>query len=99
MKKILAFSLILALLSAAALAQSRPANRSLDNRLRRNTVSVRLVRPETLQLRKQLFRYEVIRRRVYQDEIVTPYERRKLIKARRQAKRSAEAEKGRKRFI
>jgi hypothetical protein len=69
MKKILVFSLILVLTSAAASAQARPGFG-----VRKGQIS----RPEKFELRKNVSRNLILRRRAQRDGIVTPMERRRI---------------------
>ena len=72
MKKIIIFSLILVLTSMAASAQSR------GNGLRKG----QLTRTEKMELRKDVFRNEVIRKRAHRDGVITPMERRRIHRSR-----------------
>ena len=83
MKKILSLGLILVLLSAAASAQVRPRDRFRGYRIQRNFNSGLLTRPERFELRKDAFRYQMLERKTRRDGIVTPFERRRLHRARR----------------
>jgi hypothetical protein len=84
MKKILVFSLILVLISAAALAQRPRAtfpnvrpNARPNIRLNNN----QLTWGENKQLRKDAVRYHTMKRRAGRDGRITPIERRKLRRA------------------
>ena len=87
MKKILVFSLILVLISAAASAQVRSratfSNVRPNIRLNNN----QLTWGEKKELRKDAVRYHMIKRRAGRDGIVTPIERRKLRRAECDARR------------
>ncbi len=83
MKKILLFSLILALVSASASAQS--VGRS---RVRKQGIGQgQLTRIEKMELRKDVVRNQVMRKRARRDGIVTPIERRRLHRAQCETRR------------
>jgi hypothetical protein len=77
MKKILGISLILLALSVTASAQ--------NNRRHRPQFNTR----ERLELRQDALRYHMLERRVERDGRVTPFERRRLQKARMNTRRDA----------
>jgi hypothetical protein len=72
MKKILVFSLILVLVSAAASAQARPGIGA-----RKGQIS----RPEKFELRKDVSRSLILRKRAHRDGVITPFERRRIHRA------------------
>jgi hypothetical protein len=81
MKKILSLCALLVLLSVAASAQTRSGN------IRRARIArVQVTRPERLELRKDAFRYESLQRRSRRDGMVTPLERKRLHKAKRETR-------------
>jgi hypothetical protein len=80
MKKIFSLCALLVLLSVAASAQTRNSN------IRRARPRVQVTRPERLELRKDVFRYEALQRRSHRDGVVTPLERRRLHKEKRETR-------------
>jgi len=83
MKKVLLFSLILVLISAAASAQIRPRSRVSNFRPQNNQIT----RGERQEIRKDAFRYQVMKRKAGRDGLVTPIERKKLRGARCETRR------------
>ena len=79
MKKLVLLSKILALLTTAAPAQMRN-----EDRLRRQ-----LIRPERLELRKSILRYELLTRKTQRDGMVAPIERKRFQKLKRYNRRKA----------
>jgi hypothetical protein len=75
MKKILVFSLILVLISAAASAQAGPGSRFRKQGMYRGFNQGQLTRPEKFELRKDVYRTQLLQRRARRDGIVTPVER------------------------
>jgi hypothetical protein len=89
MKKILVFSLLLTLISAAASAQARPGNRFRKQGIHRGISQGQLNRPEKMELRKDVFRNQVIKKRARRDGIVTPIERRRIHRSKCDTRRDA----------
>ena len=83
MKKILLFSLFLVLISAAATAQIRPRGRVSNFRPRNNQITW----GEKKEIQKDAVRYQMIKRKASRDGMVTPFERRKLRRAKCDARR------------
>jgi len=75
MKKILLFSLLLVLLSAAASAQAGPGSHYRKMRTEKGFNDGRLTRSERFELRKDGRRTQLLERRARRDGIVTPVER------------------------
>jgi hypothetical protein len=75
MKKIIAFSLILVILSAAASAQAGPGSHFRRPGIQRGFYDGRLTRPERFELRKDVYRTQILQRRARRDGIITPVER------------------------
>lgn len=69
MKKILAFSFILVIMSVAVSAQRGP-----DIGLRKGNLN----RYEKMELRKDVVRTQVLKKRTGRDGVVTPFERRRI---------------------
>ena len=87
MKKIISLSIVLVLLAAAATAQRGPGDRIRKQRLHNH---YRQITPlERFDLRKDVFRYEVIQRRARRDGVVTPFERRRLHKTKTNIRQEA----------
>lgn len=84
MKKILALGLILVIFSAAASAQ-RPRGTFYNIRPNNNQLSW----GEKRELRKDAMRYHIIKRRATRDGVVTPFERKKLRRAKCEGRRDA----------
>lgn len=78
MKKILIFSLILVFISASASAQARSGSRFRKQGTQRGFNQGQFTRPERFELRKDVYRTQVLQRRVRRDGIVTPIERRRI---------------------
>lgn len=87
MKKILALSLILIVLSAAASAQAGPGSPFRKHRMQRGFKNGQITRSERFELRKDAVRYQITKRRATRDGIVTPFERKKLRKAKCEGRR------------
>ncbi|MBI5858890.1 MAG: hypothetical protein HZB42_14760 [Sphingobacteriales bacterium] len=87
MKKILALSLVLIVLSAAASAQAGPGSQFRKYRVQRGYNNGQLTRSEKFELRKDVVRYQTMKRRATRDGVVTPFERRKLRKAKCEGRR------------
>lgn len=81
MKKILALSIGLVLLTVAASAQVRSSD-GIRNR-RANVTHREVTRPEKRELRKDAFRYDRMRHKSRRDGRVSPMERRRLHQAKR----------------
>lgn len=81
MKKILVFSLLLVLVSAAASAQAGPGSRFRKQGIQRGFSQGQLSRPEKMELRKDVFRNQLLKHKARRDGIVTPIERRRLKRA------------------
>jgi len=81
MKKILVFSLILVLISAAASAQAGPGSRFRKQGTQRGFNQGQLSRTEKYELRQDIYRNQILKRRVRRDGVVTPIERRRLHRA------------------
>ena len=81
MKKIVALSLILIVLSFAASAQGGFGKGFRKHRLERGFNSGQINRPERMELRKDALRYEMLERKTRRDGVVTPFERKRLRKA------------------
>lgn len=78
MKKILVFSLILVLISEAASAQAVPGSRFRKQGIQRGFNQGQLTRPEKMELRKDVFRNQILQRKARRDGVVTPLERRRI---------------------
>jgi hypothetical protein len=78
MKKITVLSLLLVLLSFAASAQLRPGLRPYKHQL---------TRPEKMEIRRDVARYQMLKRQVGRDGVVTPMERRRLHRAKCEVRR------------
>ncbi|HWR31952.1 MAG TPA: hypothetical protein VN451_00385 [Chitinophagaceae bacterium] len=75
MKKIVVFSLLLVLISAAASAQAGPGIRHRKQGMQRGFNQGQLTRPERFELRKDVRRSQILVHRSRRDGIVTPVER------------------------
>jgi hypothetical protein len=75
------------LISVASSAQIRPTDRFRSQRMESGFNRGQLTRCEKLELRKDQIRYQMSRRRATKDGIVTPMERRRLSKMRRNDRR------------
>lgn len=84
MKKILVFSLILVFISASASAQAGPGSR-----FRKQGIQRQLTRPEKFELRKDIYRTQILQRRARRDGIVTPIERRMIHRSKCDTRRDA----------
>ena len=84
MKKILAISFIMLLISAAATAQSARRYRTRESGIRSNISG-----SERVQLRRDVFRYRTAKRAAGRDGRIGPLERRKLHKMRCRTRRDA----------
>jgi hypothetical protein len=89
MKKILVFSLLLVLLSAAASAQTGPEKKFRKMRTERGFNDGRLTRAERFELRKDARRTQILERRARRDGIVTPIEKIRIHRSRSHARREA----------
>jgi hypothetical protein len=78
MKKILLFSFILVLISATVSAQAGPGGRYRKQGIQRGINQGQFTRPEKFQLRKDVFRNQLLQRRTRRDAVVTPMERRRI---------------------
>jgi hypothetical protein len=78
MKKIIVFSLLLVLIAAAASAQAGPGSRFRKQGMQRGFNQGQFTRPEKFELRKDVFRNQILKRRALRDGIVTPMERRRI---------------------
>jgi len=78
MKKILLFSLILVLISAAASAQAGPGSRFRNQGMQRGFNQGQITRAERFELRKDVFRNQILRKRARRDGVITPIERRRI---------------------
>lgn len=87
MKKFVALGLILILLSAAASAQMDPGGQFRRHRMQRGYNSGQITRPERFELRKDAVRYQLLKRRAARDGVVSPFERRKLRRAKCEGRR------------
>lgn len=87
MKKIISLSIVLVLLAAAASAQRGPENRIRKHRLHNNYHQITPL--ERLDLRRDAFHYKAMQHRVRRDGVVTPFERRRLHKAKTHLRREA----------
>ena len=84
MKKILVFSLILVLISADSSAQT-----VRGSRFQRGFNQGQLSRPERFELRKDIYRTQVLQRRSRRDGIVTPVERSRIQRSKCDTRRDA----------
>lgn len=89
MKKILAFSLILVLISAAASAQAGPGILFRKQGTQRGFNQNQLTRPEKMELRKDVYRTQIMQRKARRDGVVTPIERRKIHRSKCDTRRDA----------
>jgi hypothetical protein len=89
MKKILVFSLILVLISAAASAQAGPGSRFGKQRIQRGFSQGQFSRPEKMELRKDVFRNQILKRRAHRDGVITPIERRRIHRSKCDTRRDA----------
>lgn len=80
MKKITVLSLILVMLSFAASAQLRPGLRQHNRQFTRS---------EKMELRRDAVRLQMMKRQTGRDGVVTPIERRRLHRAKCEARRDA----------
>ena len=87
MKKIIALSLILTVLSVAASAQAGPENRVVKSRMERGFSNGKVTRPERRAIGRDLLRYKMMQRRAKKDGRITPLERRRLHRAKCEARR------------
>jgi len=101
MKKILVFSLILVLMSAAASAQEGSGSRFRKQGMQRSFNQGQLTRPEKFELRKDVYRSQIMQRRSRRDGVVTPIERRRIHRSKCDTRRDAFRfrHNGRRRFI
>lgn len=89
MKKILVFSLILVLISAAASAQAGPGSRFRKQGIQRGFNQGQLSRPEKFELRKDVYRSQILQRKARRDGVVTPIERRRIHRSKCDTRRDA----------
>jgi hypothetical protein len=89
MKKILVFSLILVLISAAASAQAGYGSRFRKQGIHRGFNQERFTRPERFELRKDIYRSQSLQRRARRDGMVTPIERRRIHRSKRDTRRDS----------
>ena len=89
MKKFLVFSLILVFISAAASAQTGPGSRFRKQGIQRGFNQGHLTRPEKMELRKDVYRSQILQRRARRDGIVTPFERRRINRSKCDTRRDA----------
>ena len=89
MKKILFFSLLLVLISAAASAQAGSGSRFRKQGIQRGFSQGQLTRPEKFELRKDVSRNLILQRRSHRDGVVTPIERRKIHRSKCDTRRDA----------
>ena len=89
MKKILVFSLILVLISAAASAQTGPGSRYRKQGIQRGFNQGQFTRPEKFELRKDVYRTQIMQRKARRDGVVTPLERRKIHRSKCDTRRDA----------
>ena len=82
MKRFLILSCLFAMISFAATAQ-----RTINGQSPRPPRNNQLTRYEKIELRKDALRYQMLRRRAQRDGVVTPFERRKLRKAKCETRR------------
>ena len=82
MKKIIATSLILLVISFSVSAQLTPRNR-----VQRPRISVQVTRAERFELMKDRFRFEMAQRLARRDGYLSPQERNRLQKMKRQQRR------------
>jgi hypothetical protein len=87
MKKIVAFSLILVLISAATSAQH--SSRIHKHRVHQSFNNSHITRLERHQLRKDAVRYKTAQRIARRDGVVSPLEKRRLHKLRTDTRRDA----------
>ncbi|MGH2553972.1 MAG: hypothetical protein ACRDEB_09655 [Chitinophagaceae bacterium] len=80
MKKLITFSLLLILISAAASAQT-----GFRNGVRRGQLN----RIEKMELRKDIVRTQVLKKRAGRDGIITPFERRRIHRSKCDTRRDA----------
>ena len=89
MKKILVFSLLLVLISAAASAQAGPESRFRKMRTERGFNEDRLTRSERFELRKDGRRTQLLERRSRRNGFVTPIERIRIHRSKCDTRRDA----------
>ena len=87
MKKILALSLAIVVFSVAASAQGGPESRFRKARLQRGFTSGQINRPERRELGKDAFHYKMLQNNARRDGVITPFERRRLHRARCESRR------------
>lgn len=85
MKKILVFSLLLVFISASASAQIRPRGRGTVSNFKPQNNQITW--SEKKDIRKDAVRYQLMKRKASRDGVVTPFERRKLRKAKCETRR------------
>ena len=89
MKKILTFSFILVLISAAAFAQRGPGDRIRKHRVNHDFSNSHITRSERHQLRKDAVRYKAEQRIARRDGRISPIERRRLNRLKTDTRRDA----------
>ncbi len=89
MKKIVVFSLLLVLISAAASAQAGSGSRFRKQGMHRGFNQGQLSRPEKMELRKDIFRNQILIRKARRDGVVTPIERRRIHRSKCDTRRDA----------
>lgn len=89
MKKIVLFSLLLVLISAFASAQAGPGNRFRTQGIQRGFSQGQLSRSEKIELRKDIFRNQILMRRARRDGVITPIERRRIHRSKCDTRRDA----------
>lgn len=87
MKKIIAFALMLTLLSVAASAQRTPQERLRRYRMEQRFYDGRLNPPERMKMRHDILRYKMAQRRAWRDGRIGPRERRRLAMMKRHNRR------------
>jgi len=85
MKKIVTLSIILALISVAASAQVSVRKHRPGRNCTRNQITV----GERVALRQDVLRYKMVQRRSQRDGIVTPFEQRRIQRAKTEIRRDA----------
>ena len=89
MKKIFSVTLVLLLLSAAAMAQSGPRDRMQKHRTEQGFRDGRITRGERFELRKDATRSKIAEHRALRDGRISPRERRKIHTLRAKTRRDA----------
>ena len=89
MKKIVVFSLLLVLISAAASAQAGPGSRYRKQGIQGRFNQGQFSRPEKFELRKDVYRSQIMQRKARRDGVVTPMERRRIHRSKCDTRRDA----------